>query len=149
MADGFSYDWTLIDNSEQIKQLTDEGIEVLLEAIGQEAEGDVIIKISSPGWIPKEPIDTGNLKNSITHRVVTSDKAVYIGTNVKYAPYVEFGTGDQGSRTGKKWRYRDTEGKWHQTSGMKARPFLRKGISENVKKYKQIAADSLAAVFGD
>lgn len=149
MANGFGYEWKITDNTEEILQLTDEGIELLLEAIGLEAEGDVVIKISSPGWIPKEPIDTGRLKGSITHQVAMKDQAVHIGTNVKYAPYVEFGTGDQGTGTGKKWRYRDEEGKWHQTSGMKARPFLRTAMVDNLKKYKQIAADSLAAVFGD
>lgn len=149
MANGFGYEWKLTDNSEEILQLTDYGITLLLEAIGQEAEGDVVIKISSPGWIPKEPIDTGNLKNSITHSVVIKDQAVYIGTNVKYAPYVEFGTGDQGTGTGKKWVYRDDEGKFHATSGMKARPFLRTAMVDNLKKYQDIAADTLREVFGD
>ena len=52
-----------------------------LERIGMQAEGyaqDLC------------PVDTGNLRNSITH---TSDAdAAYIGTNVEYAPYVELGT---------------------------------------------------------
>ena len=149
MANGDAYDFSLnlTDYSDQIMQLEEEGIETLLEAIGKEAEGDVVIKISSPGWIPKAPIDTGNLKNSITHRVVTKEQAVYIGTNVEYAPYVEFGTGDLGTGTGRKWTYRDDEGKFHTTSGMKARPFLRKGISENIDKYRQIASDSLSQAF--
>lgn len=34
------------------------------------------------------PVDTGRLKNSITNAVI--DKSAYIGTNVEYAPYVEF-----------------------------------------------------------
>lgn len=147
--DGFSYKFTLSDNSEQIKRLTDEAIDYLLEAIGLEAEGDVVIKISSPGWIPKEPIDTGNLKNSITHQVVTADKAVYIGTAVEYAPYVEFGTGDMGTGTGPKWTYRDDEGKFHKTSGMAPRPFLRRAMTENMKKYKKMAEQVLNDTFGD
>lgn len=36
------------------------------------------------------PVDTGNLRNSITH--TTDGTAAYIGTNVEYAPYVELGT---------------------------------------------------------
>lgn len=150
----YSFNLKLTDHTDDIKKLTEEGIETLLEAIGQEAEGDVVLKISDPTWNPKEPIDTGVLKNSITHRVVvsgakTSEHAVYVGTNVAYAPYVEFGTGDQGTHSGPAWTYRDDEGKFHRTSGMKARPFLRRGISENVKKYKEIAEDSLAQTFGD
>lgn len=52
-----------------------------LERIGMQAEGyaqDLC------------PVDTGNLRNSITH--TTDGTAAYIGTNVEYAPYVELGT---------------------------------------------------------
>lgn len=56
-----------------------EQVAIGLESIGQEAEG-----------YAKDdcPVDTGRLRNSITHEVVDMD--VYIGTNVEYAPYVEF-----------------------------------------------------------
>ena len=37
------------------------------------------------------PYDTGNLGNSITY-VIDGDVGI-VGTNVEYAPYVEFGTG--------------------------------------------------------
>lgn len=37
------------------------------------------------------PVDTGNLRSSITH--VVNDNVGIVGTNVEYAPYVEFGTG--------------------------------------------------------
>lgn len=37
------------------------------------------------------PVDTGNLRASITP-VVESWARAYIGTNVEYAPYVEYGT---------------------------------------------------------
>lgn len=151
MADqeAFSYNLILTDNSEQIKRLTDEAIEYILETVGLEAEGDVIVSISSPGWIPKEPIDTGNLKNSITHQVYKEEKAVHIGTDVEYAPYVEFGTGDMGTGTGKKWTYRDDEGKYHKTSGMAPRPFLRRGITKNIKKYRQVTEAILQDTFGN
>lgn len=36
------------------------------------------------------PVDTGRLRNSISH--AASGDAAYIGTNVEYAPYVEFGS---------------------------------------------------------
>jgi hypothetical protein len=40
------------------------------------------------------PVDTGRLRGSITHRVEQEENAVVgvVGTNVEYAPYVEFGT---------------------------------------------------------
>lgn len=36
------------------------------------------------------PVDTGRLKNSISH--AADSDAAYIGTNVEYGPYVEYGT---------------------------------------------------------
>lgn len=54
-----------------------------LEAIGLKAEGYAKALC---------PVDTGNLRNSITHQVSLSEDGVYIGTNVEYAPYVELGT---------------------------------------------------------
>ena len=37
------------------------------------------------------PVDTGNLKNSIQTEM-ESDLTAVVGTNVEYAPYVEYGT---------------------------------------------------------
>lgn len=37
------------------------------------------------------PVDTGNLRRSITKDVVSSTKAL-VGTNVEYAAHVEYGT---------------------------------------------------------
>ena len=52
-----------------------------LKAIGQTAEG-----------YAKDdcPVDTGRLRNSIANEVFEEENAVYIGTNVEYAPYVEY-----------------------------------------------------------
>lgn len=40
------------------------------------------------------PVDTGNLRSSITHVLGVDGQGLYadIGTNVEYAPFVEFGT---------------------------------------------------------
>ena len=43
------------------------------------------------------PVDTGRLKNSITHDPVTGNE-VYIGSDVEYAAYVEIGTSRMGGR---------------------------------------------------
>lgn len=70
-----------------------------LERIGLRAEANVI-KLT--------PTDTGDLKESITHTV--RGETVYIGTNMEYAVYVEFGTGIYASDgTGRKgwWVYVD------------------------------------------
>ena len=43
------------------------------------------------------PVDTGNLRNSITFQTDPEEEGVYvtIGTNVEYAPYIELGTGKE------------------------------------------------------
>lgn len=74
------------------------------------------------------PVDTGNLKNSIDYKVDEKSLSVTIGTNVEYAPYVEFGTGEKAeSGKGRKggWFYKDESGKLWFTRGQKPQPFLR------------------------
>ena len=71
------------------------------------------------------PVDTGDLRNSITHEV--EDNVGYVGTNKEYAPYVEFGTGifaSAGNGRDTPWSYQDDEGNWHTTIGQKPQPFL-------------------------
>ena len=74
-------------------------------------------------------VDTGRLRNSIVVEKV--DKCRYaVGTNVEYAPPVEFGTGFKGdpavAHTSKiKWVYCDPGGQFHTAYPQPARPFLR------------------------
>ena len=58
------------------------------------------------------PVDTGNLRNSITHKIELNDGSgsAYIGTNIEYAPYVELGTGIHAEGGGGRptpWAYQD------------------------------------------
>lgn len=47
---------------------------------------------SAPGEAPA--VDTGRLRASITHRIEHDggESVAYVGTNVEYAPHLEFGT---------------------------------------------------------
>lgn len=40
----------------------------------------------------RAPVDTGRLRNSLTHEIDADGLDARIGTNVEYAPHVEFGT---------------------------------------------------------
>lgn len=106
-----------------------------LERCGEQAEG-----------YAKDlaPVDTGNLRNSISHRVDDGEAAVYIGTNVSYAPYVELATGiyAEGGRP-TPWVYRDTEGNFHWTAGNPAQPFLAPAVKDHPQTYRNIIADEL------
>lgn len=90
------------------------------------------------------PVDTGNLRNSIAHKVDTGEGKAYIGTNSEYAPYVELGTGiyySGGRRTS--WVYEDSKGNWHKTNGAKAQPFLKPAVSEHGTEYNNIIKNAL------
>lgn len=79
-------------------------------------------------------VDTGQLRNSI--EVTEVSDGVDVGTNVEYAPYVEYGTGAEGDgdvphTTKEVWRYVDEDGNWHTTSGQPPRPFLYPALKAN------------------
>lgn len=72
------------DNSGLVKEELDAAVMRILEECGLVGEGYAARLC---------PVDTGNLRNSISHQVQASEQAVYIGTNSEYGPYVELGTG--------------------------------------------------------
>lgn len=99
------------DNTEEASQGIQRAMDRALEEIGLAAEG--YAKRACP-------VDTGNLRSSITHAVEFGEDAVYVGTNVEYAPYVEMGT----RRTA-------------------AQPFLRPAAAEHVPTYRSILKRNL------
>lgn len=66
----------VVDKSTEVRQAFEDAIARALEKCGLVAEG-YAKKLC--------PVDTGNLRNSITHRVDAGEKAAYIGSNVEYA----------------------------------------------------------------
>ena len=106
-----------------------------LERCGEQAEG-----------YAKDlaPVDTGNLRNSISHKVDDGEPAVYIGSNTSYAPYVELATGiyAEGGRP-TPWVYQDENGNWHWTRGNRAHPFLKPAVAEHPQTYRNIIEDEL------
>ena len=90
------------------------------------------------------PVDTGNLRNSITHRVDPEEPAAYIGSDTEYAAYVELGTGKYypGGRP-TPWTYQDAKGNWHWTAGNKAQPYLKPAAADHAAQYRQIVEEEL------
>ena len=72
------------DRTNEAKAGMREAIERALETIGLQAETYSKLELEND---PRR-IDTGNLRNSISHTVANSEQKVYIGTNVEYAVYV-------------------------------------------------------------
>ncbi len=111
----------------------DEAVKKTLMEIGIEAEKNAKKEITA-----KKAVDTGRLRNSITWAIGgeganapgysgTAPKkdqpCVYVGTNVNYAKYVEYGT-----------------------SRMKARPYLRPAVEDFKDEYKKIIEDNLGEI---
>ena len=126
------------DHSEEVLQAFDEACLRALERCGNQAEG-----------YAKDlaPVDTGALRNSISHKVVPSEPAAFIGTNLEYAPYVEFGTGQYSTTGGgtpkSKWAYMGDDGKMHIGKPMKPQPYLKPAIADHVGTYRNIFKDEL------
>lgn len=107
------------DNSRFFIDAKNEAVVRALEAIGQQAEGNVKLELETPkphadGSV-RPNVQTGNLVNSISHRQWDA-KTEAVGTAVEYGKYLEFGT-----------------------SRMRAYPFLKPGVANHVDEYKAIA----------
>lgn len=111
MKDRIDLKIDITDNSDIYLRASDEAIERALAAIGLQAEGYAKLKC---------PVDTGRLRGSITESVEMEEKAVYVGSNVEYAPYVELGT-----------------------RKMKAQPYIKPAVVDHADEYKKIALEFL------
>lgn len=103
---------SLTDNSDLIKRALEDQLEQALTAVG----------ITAESYAKRDcPVDTGRLRNSITHEVRMNENAVYIGSNVEYAAFVEIGT-----------------------QRMKARPYLRPAATNHTEEYKGLVKQALS-----
>lgn len=116
------------DNTKAILKATDEAIYNALETIGNKA-ADYAAGLA--------PVQTGNLKNSMTSEVNQQEKAVYIGTAVEYAPFVEFGHHQEVGR------YVPAIGKRLVREFVPAKPFLKPAIQNHLDEYKHILESEL------
>lgn len=98
------------DNAKIVQAGIKSAITRALESIGLAAEGYAKRLC---------PVDTGRLRNSITHQL-DGGRSVVIGTNVEYGPYVELGTHKQA-----------------------AQPFLRPAANDHAAQYRQILKDEM------
>ena len=70
--------------------------------------------------IALSPVKTGNLRGSINFKVDSADEA-RVGTNVEYAPYVEYGT-----------------------RKMAAQPYLRPALDNNKKQIENMIKEAIS-----
>ncbi len=126
---------TIIDNSGLAREALEAACLRALEKCGLTAEGYAKLMC---------PVDTGNLRNSITHQVQPTELACYIGTNSEYGAYVELGTGKYypGGRP-TPWVYQDAQGNWHLTHGQRAQPYLKPAVADHAAQYREIIDQEL------
>ena len=129
---------TFNDYSDEVLQAFDEACLRALERCGLQAEGyakDLV------------PVDTGALRNSISHKVDAGEPAAYVGTNQEYAAYVEFGTGHYSTTGGgtpkSHWAYMGEDGEWHIGKPMPPRPYLKPAVANHIGTYKAIFRDEM------
>lgn len=109
------------DHTAEVLAELNRRIPVILDALAIEAEGNAITEVNRLVYdTPPSPTytRTGRLKGSISH--ASDNKYAYIGTNLEYAPYVEYGA-----------------------RGMSPRPFLRNAITDYEDDYKRIIEEGL------
>lgn len=113
----------LIDNREAVLAACKEQVNAWLEAIGEDA-AQTSAKFAPVGTPESTGIPNyigGTLKNSISSAVDEQNQCVYIGTNVEYAPYQEFGT----------------------SRGIRGKHFIQFGCTAHTEEYKAMLEEYL------
>lgn len=123
---------------------TDKIVNKALYQGAQKIQGDAKRLIEAKG-----AFDTGRLHGSISVEAIPNGYA--IGTDVEYADCIEYGTGSKGDptvphTTRKYWRYKDKNGNWYTSHGMKARPYLRPALNINKKYVSKLVRSRLLNV---
>lgn len=94
------------------------------------------------------PVATSRLKQSIDYIVDDDELVGYVVTNVDYAIYVEFGTGEFAENgNGRKggWMYKDPSGEWFFTWGIEPQPYLRPAFRQTKGQIEALAK----SIFGE
>ena len=127
-----------------LEEATESVKEAVLQTCGEIQQ--MMLQVADP-LIPTGAIDGGTLKMSVLGSgFVNESKGIVevgIGSNVEYAPYVEYGTGDKGNQPAPGYtnyplpkEITFTDG-W---KGMQARPYLRPALYENEQDVAELLA---------
>lgn len=90
------------------------------------------------------PKDKGHLARNIHYEVDGNTCTIF--NPLKYAPYVEYGTGlfaEQGGRKKVPWHYQDAKGEWHSSKGQPPQPYLRPALMEAREEILEILGGEL------
>lgn len=123
-------DLKISDYSADVLAEMGDAVERALERIGMQAEG-----------YAKDlcPVDTGRLRNSITHQVDDENNAVYIGTNVSYSITIETGAAPFDKKDPSESV--EMEGEPGHVTGGIPQPFLKPAVTGHLQTYRNIVED--------
>ena len=140
----FKYKITVDDNFLQLHEALMDWAERVLTLWGMKIidYATLLVPVGTEDSTGVEGYVGGTLKASLTYAVSLAEKTVTVGSALLYALYVELGTGifaEKGNSRKTPWIWKDQNGKWHFTRGMKPQPFLRPAITEHLDEFEEIA----------
>lgn len=91
------------------------------------------------------PVDSGELRNSIKSKTEVNEKGIVaaVTTNVEYAPYQEFGTGQKGNSSPTPPKYDGNLAYRQDWKGIPAQPFLYPALKNNEDKVMESIQEDL------
>ena len=146
----FEYDIKFTDNTPQLHEALDSWAERVLTIWGMKVQdyAQLLVPTGTADSTGIEGYVGGALKQSLTYAVDLAKKAVTIGSNLLYSIWVELGTGifaEKGNGRKTPWVWKDFNGKWHFTRGMKAandgKGFLRPAVENHIDELREIAVE--------
>lgn len=136
-------DYMFKDNSAQCKQALLDAELKWLKACGEMSKDAIKSLVKTR---------TGALKESIRYQIDETKKECIVGTDKKYAPYLEFGTGihaENGDGRKIPWVYKDEEtGEEIFTRGSKPYPYMRPGFRQVKPKAQALLRQYVADIGG-
>ena len=132
-----------VDNTKEVLKSLEIVKERILTMIGIKAEkyAKARCPVGTPESTGKKGYRGGTLRNSITFNV--EGDVVAIGTNVKYAPYVELGTGPYFEAPPAWVEFNSMKGSGEGHGYVRPRPYLKPAIVDHAEEYKNIASNEL------
>lgn len=131
------------DNSAAVLSELERTKKKILKTIGERAEryAKELCPVGTSESTGIQGYRGGTLRDSITNRV-NGDK-MELGSNVKYAPYVELGTGPHFTPPPEWEKFTTERGKGIGKAYVKPRPYIRPAIEDHRDEYKSIAEREL------
>ena len=131
----------MVKNDFEIETNVDGVTKVIMQAAERALEAASIHMVGEVK--DRAPVESGELRRSISRTIDNSGGKLVakVGSNLQYAVYQEFGTGEFAENgAGRKdgWVYEGPDGKVYFTRGSKPKKFLRDAFRANKKNIKSI-----------